>query len=65
MIAWLLRPQRLVYPRVYGETSSLCPGSSSQHGLSPRVRGNPIIVELIMVSFVSTVYPRVYGETRP
>ena len=31
-----------VYPRVYGETSSLARPCSTSRGLSPRVRGNPL-----------------------
>ncbi len=33
-----------VYPRVCGGTSRICPRPSRAGGLSPRVRGNPIVV---------------------
>ena len=50
-----------VYPRVYGETSPATNAIPRPRGLSPRVRGNPVVV--CGAGGPSRVYPRVYGET--
>ena len=50
-----------VYPRVYGGTTPATPRSTSQTGLSPRVRGNPSSGR--QSGRFRAVYPRVYGGT--
>ena len=50
-----------VYPRVCGGTSLAQRRSPMPTGLSPRVRGNPII--LLRSLSASGVYPRVCGGT--
>ena len=50
-----------VYPRMYGETGTRSPRTSSLCGLSPHVRGNRTGGARVVEQ--GRVYPRMYGET--
>ena len=59
MVVFLLDRSKAAYPRSAGEPSG---PFMAPHGLSPRLRGNPLITRLLTMWRIP-VYPRVCGGT--